>query len=101
MEEQHLKEYHTVNRLLNKVIQKEFGDGIRFKLVRLDFLANRRGGTWLALTEKVYVFSRHSIDRDTLIRIERSLLTNLNIIYQMYARPNVKVTKVVMILKVR
>lgn len=68
MEEQHITEYRIINKLLNKIVQKEFGEDISVRLGRLDHLANRSKGT--RLTEKVYVLSRHPMDDDTLSKIE-------------------------------
>ncbi len=95
---QHKTEYRIINKLLNKTVQKEFGDGIRVRLERLDHLANRSGGT--RLTEKVYVLSRHPMDDDTLNKIETDLITNLNRLYQMVLlRPHVLVKWVILVVR--
>jgi hypothetical protein len=45
---------------MNKVIQKEFGIGIRSRLSSLVYLSNRDGR--IRLTEKVYIKSKDTID---------------------------------------
>ena len=97
MEKQHITEYRIINKLLNKIVQKEFGDGIRVRLGRLHHLANRSKGT--RLTDKVYVLSRHPMDDDTLIKIETYLIINLNRFYQMVLlRPHVVVKRVLLVI---
>lgn len=98
MEEQHITEYRIINKLLNKTVQKEFGDGIRVRLGRLDHLANRSKGK--RLTEKVFMLSRHPMDDDTLNKIETDLITNLNRLYQMVLlRPHVLVKGVILVVR--
>lgn len=66
------------------------------RLGRLDHLANRSGGT--RLTEKVYIKSKVTIDKDTLNLIKVNLITNMNRLYQMVLlRPHVVVKRVVLV----
>lgn len=96
MKEQHKTEYRIINKLMNRAIQKQFGDGIKVRLSSLVYLCNRDGR--IRLTEKVYIKSKVTIDKDTLNLIEVNLITNLNRLYQMVSlRYNVSVKWVVLV----
>ena len=60
MKEQQKTKYRIIKKLMNKVIQKEFGIGIRSRLSSLAYLSNRDGR--IRLTEKVYIKSKDTID---------------------------------------
>lgn len=96
MKEQHKTEYRIINKLLNRFVQKEFGIGIRVRLSSLVYLSNRDGR--IRLTEKVYIKSKVTIDKDTLNLIEVNLITNLNRLHLMVSsRQNVSVKRVVLV----
>ena len=96
MKEQHKTEYRIINKLLNSFVQKEFGDGVRVRLSSLVYLSNRDGR--IRLTEKVYIKSKVTIDKDALNLIEVNLITNLNRLHQMVSlRQNVSVKRVVLV----
>lgn len=98
MEEDYQLEYNTINKLLNKSIRKEFGEGITVRLSSLLHLSNRDGRK--RLTEKVYLTSDDLLSHQTLNLIEMNLIRNLNRLYMMISiRLNVVVKRVVLVVR--
>lgn len=98
METEELSEYNTINKLLNKSIRKEFGEGITVRLSSLLHLSNRDGRK--RLTEKVYLTSDNLLCHKTLNLIEMNLIRNLNRFYMMISiRLNVVVKRVVLVVR--
>lgn len=98
MKEYHKTEYRILNKLMNRAIQKQFGDGIKVRLSSLVYLCNRDGR--IRLTEKVYIKSNDTINKDTLNLIEVNLITNLNRLHLMVSlRQNVSVKRVVLVVR--
>jgi len=98
MKKDYQLEYQTINKLLNKSIRRDFGEGVNVRLSSLLYFSNRDGRK--RLTEKVYVMSDKVLSYQKIFLIKMNLIRNLNRLYMMVSiRLNVVVKRVVLVVR--